>query len=78
MIRYLSLTGVARRVGLSTATVKTYSDDGRMPPPDAVIGDGPRAKHGWLPATIDAWCQTRPGRGARTDLRAATATANGG
>lgn len=52
MIKYLSVTEVADRTGLTLNTVKAYSQvPGRMPEPDAVTG---RVK-GWLPDTIDAW-----------------------
>lgn len=52
MIRYLSVTEVAERTGLSLNSIKAYSQiPGRMPEPDSTIG---RVK-GWLPETIDAW-----------------------
>lgn len=63
--RYLSLNGVAERIGISPTTAKTYSDDGRLPPPDAIIGKEPRITRGWLPETIDTWNAARPGRGGR-------------
>jgi predicted DNA-binding transcriptional regulator AlpA len=63
---YLSLNGVARRLGISPHTAKTYSDDGRLPEPDVVIGEAPRITRGWLPETIDTWNANRPGRGRRT------------
>jgi predicted DNA-binding transcriptional regulator AlpA len=52
MKRYLSITEVAERAGITVNTAKTYSQiPGRLPEPDAVTG---RVK-GWLPETIDAW-----------------------
>lgn len=53
--RYLSLTEVAERIGVTRGTLGRY----RLPEPDAWIG----ATRGWLPATIDAWNAARPGRG---------------
>ena len=56
MQRYLSVTEVAERSGLTLNTVKAYSQlPGRLPNPDAMIG---RVK-GWLPKTIDAWIKSR-------------------
>lgn len=60
MIRYLSRTQVANRIGVRAATLSRY----KLPEPDATIG----AARGWLPETIDQWQAQRPGRGARTDL----------
>lgn len=53
MKRYMSVTDIAERTGLSLNTIKAYSQNVplRMPPPDAMIG---RVK-GWNAATIDAW-----------------------
>jgi hypothetical protein len=52
----------------------------KLPEPDVVVGplnpDGsiPRGTvRGWLRETIDAWNTARPGRGARTDLKARSA-----
>lgn len=60
MIRYLSTTDIAARLGVTRAAVSKY----RLPEPDATIG----TVRGWLPTTIDQWEQARPGQGARTDL----------
>lgn len=54
-IRYLGVTDVAKRLGITTAAVSTY----KLPEPDAYVGKA----RGWLPATIDAWNAARPGRG---------------
>ncbi len=54
-IRYLSVTDVAKHLGISTAAVSSY----KLPEPDARIG----RTRGWLPDTIDQWNASRPGRG---------------
>lgn len=64
-INYLTIAGVAKRLGLSPHTIATYVRDGRMPEPDATFGDGDRPKLGWLPETIDQWQAARPGKGGR-------------
>lgn len=56
MIRYLSRTEFAERIGVQPSTLGRY----KLPEPDAMIGD----IRGWLPATVDRWNQARPGRGA--------------
>lgn len=59
MRRYLSISEVAERTGLTRNTAKSYSQvPGRLPPPDAMVG---RVK-GWLPETIDAWWEQRKAR----------------
>ncbi|KXO98148.1 helix-turn-helix transcriptional regulator [Tsukamurella pseudospumae] len=60
---YLSLGEVAQHTGVSLSTMKTYLARGYLPEPDAIIG----RNRGWRVETIDAWTQSRPGRGARTD-----------
>lgn len=55
--KFLSVTEVADKTGLSLNTVKVYSRvPGRLPEPDAMIG----RVRGWLPETIDAWMTRRP------------------
>ena len=54
-IKYLSVTDVSKRLGISTAAVSACS----RPHPDATIG----RTRGWLPETIDQWNAQRPGRG---------------
>jgi hypothetical protein len=44
-----------------------------LPEPDATIG----AVRGWAPAAILAWLETRPGQGARTDLKRPAARGSG-
>lgn len=51
---YLSSTEVAERIGVAPDTLGRY----KLPEPDALIG----TTRGWLPATIDAWNASRPGR----------------
>lgn len=70
-IRYLSLHGLAERVGIGYTTARTYNSQKRLPPPDAIIGNGNAAKYGWLPETVDEWNMNRPGQGARTDISGA-------
>jgi len=54
-VEYMSVTDVAKRLGISTAAVSAY----KLPQPDATIG----RTRGWLPETIDQWNARRPGRG---------------
>ncbi|MGV9196727.1 transcriptional regulator [Arcanobacterium canis] len=68
-VHYLALSDLAKRVGITLGTASSYSAKGLLPTPDAYTGTGPRAVRGWLPETIDAWQNNRPGRGARTDLK---------
>ena len=60
----LTVAQVAEYLGLSIRTVETYRADGRMPEP-TMVGRTPT----WTREQIDQWQATRPGRGARTDLR---------
>ncbi|GAA3422145.1 hypothetical protein GCM10022140_43710 [Rhodococcus aetherivorans] len=59
MLRYLTLHEVADRVGITYNTAKGYLRKGILPQADASIG----LRFGWLPETVDAWMETRPGRG---------------
>lgn len=68
--RYLGLSGLAKRAGITTGTARRYSTEDRLPTPDVIIGNGPRAVRGWSRRTVDDWLARRPGRGARTDRRA--------
>ena len=61
---------VAERAGITTGTARRYSTEDRLPTPDVIIGNGPRAVRGWSRRTVDDWLARRPGRGARTDKRA--------
>ncbi|NHI16887.1 helix-turn-helix transcriptional regulator [Microbacterium excoecariae] len=55
MTAYLSRKQVAERLGVAPASLSRY----KLPEPDATIGD----VRGWLPDTIDAWNESRPGSG---------------
>lgn len=55
MLTFLSRSEVAQRLGVKTDSINGYD----LPEPDAKIGN----HRGWLPATIDAFKQSRPGRG---------------
>jgi len=60
----LTVAQVAEYLGLSVRTVETYRADGRMPTA-TMVGRTPT----WTRAQIDQWMTSRPGQGARTDLR---------
>lgn len=49
--RYLDQAGIADRLGLKAQSVRDLRERGRLPNPDALIGNRP----GWLPETIDRW-----------------------
>ena len=57
---YLAAGGVAKRLGLSTNTVRRYVQKGMLPDPDVVLDDGARRLRGWSAETIDAWQAQRP------------------
>lgn len=59
MTTYLTMTDIAARLGIEPGTVRKYRSSGRLPEPDIMLGATP----GWLPATIDTWATSRPGRG---------------
>lgn len=70
--RYLNRAEVAERIGVVHSALARY----KLPDPDVIVGpvnpDGslPRGTvRGWTVDTIDRWNTTRPGRGARTDLK---------
>lgn len=56
VMRYLSATEVAERIGLKSRRSLSGID---LPEPDCLVG----THKGWLPETIDAWQAARPGRG---------------
>ena len=53
--RYLSLTDVAERLGITKGALARY----KLPQPDVLVGHA----RGWSEKTIDAWNAARPGRG---------------
>ena len=68
---YLDMAGVGAWFGVPGTTVaqwrKRYADTHPIPAPDAVVG----RTMGWLPSREKewrAWYESRPGKGARTDL----------
>jgi excisionase family DNA binding protein len=60
----LTVAQVAEHLGLSVRTVEAYRRDGRLPEA-TMVGRTPT----WTREQIDQWQATRPGQGARTDLR---------
>ena len=64
MTDILTVAQVAEHLGLSVRTVETYRAHGRMPEA-TMVGRTPT----WTREQIDQWQATRPGQGARTDLR---------
>ena len=66
---YLGAADFAARAGLATETIRSYMRKGLTPPADVIITTPSGQLRGWSTDTIDAWLASRPGRGARTDLR---------
>ncbi len=66
---YLGAADFAARAGLAVATIRSYMRKGLTPPADVQISTPNGPLRGWSVDTIDAWLASRPGRGARTDLR---------
>lgn len=58
MIHYLGVGEFADRLNLSRNTINTYGRNGKLPNPNATIGE----IRGWLPDTIDEWNRRRPGQ----------------
>ncbi|MCL3793623.1 transcriptional regulator [Actinomyces sp. AC-20-1] len=67
-VRYLSVADVARLLGVTGSTVRSYMVQGRLPEPAVIVGLE-RESRGWTRESIEEWNASRPGRGARTDLR---------
>jgi hypothetical protein len=66
---YLGAADFAARAGLAVATIRSYMRKGLTPPADVQISTPNGPLRGWSVDTIDAWLASRPGQGARTDLR---------
>jgi hypothetical protein len=66
---YLGAADFAARAGLAVATIRSYMRKGLTPPADVQIRTPNGPLRGWSPETIDEWLASRPGQGARTDLR---------
>lgn len=66
---YLGTAAVAERLGLTVPTIRSYILKGLMPDADVIITTPSGPLRGWASETIDAWQASRPGQGARTDLR---------
>ena len=57
MKRYLSLTEVAQRLGVTKGALARY----KLPEPDVLVG----SIRGWSEQTIDDWNAARTGHGGR-------------
>lgn len=63
----LSAREAAALAGLQASTWDAYVTRGYAPEPDGRLGN----QRWWYRSTVETWMATRPGRGARTDLRGA-------
>jgi len=76
MVRFLSTEEVAELAGIAPDTISSYLSRSRgrppekrlIPEPDILLGAS-RPVPGWRLETILAWLASRPGAGARRDLR---------
>lgn len=59
----------AQYVGISVNTWRPYVARGHAPQPDRRDIQGGHAVPVWRTKTLDDWMRSRPGPGARTDLR---------
>ena len=66
---YLGTADFAARAGLAGSTIRSYIRKELLPPADVVITTPSGPLRGWAPETIDSWLTSRPGQGARTDLK---------
>ena len=63
----LSSQEAASLIGIAPSTWRDYVAKGVAPRPDGKIGNS----NWWHRSTVERWVASRPGRGSRTDLRAA-------
>lgn len=63
----LSSKEAAALAGVAPSTWRDYIGRGLAPRPDGKIGNS----NWWYRETVERWKTSRPGRGARTDLRRA-------
>ena len=61
----LSSVEAAAVAGVKPSTWRDYVAKGRAPLPNGKIGNS----NWWYRSTVEQWKASRPGRGARTDLR---------
>ena len=66
---YMGTGAVAEYLGLTTRSIKSYVGKGLIVEADVIIEGPGYLVRGWSKETIDEWMKTRPGRGARTDLK---------
>lgn len=67
MAKRLGAQAAAAHVGIGYSTWRGLRARGKAPEPDGV--DESFGKEYWLPSTLDKWMASRPGQGARTDLK---------
>lgn len=66
---YMGTGAVAEYLGLTTRSIKSYVGKGQIAEADVIIEGPGYLVRGWSKETIDEWMKTRPGQGARTDLK---------
>lgn len=60
------MSAAAKLAGLKTDTFRAYVTRQQAPQPDGV--DETFGRRYWYRSTVQSWLDSRPGRGARTDL----------
>lgn len=61
---YLTSAQVAKRLGISPTTWRSYVTRGHAPKPTRTLGP----LNLWSARVVDRWAKARPGQGRRTDL----------